>query len=180
MKKAVTHGSQRIYRFLLKLYPASFQQEFGEEMQYVFTESLRDAYADTGGSGIPAFWGRTVLDAGTSILAQHVESLKGNRTMNNHITDFVFQNKIFAWIALATGLLLLMPLIAMQFTSEVSWTSGDFGVMGLLVFGIGSLFVIAARKINRKYWAAVALACAAAFLYLWAELAVGIITNWGS
>lgn len=99
--------------------------------------------------------------------------------MKSEGNDLIWQNKVFLWMALATGLLLLVPLIAMQFTNQVNWASGDFGVMGLLLFGMGSLFVLAARKVNRKYWVGIGFALAVAFLYVWAEMAVGIFTNWG-
>lgn len=89
------------------------------------------------------------------------------------------QNKVFIWLALATGLILLVPLIAMQFTDEVAWTFSDFAVMGALIFGTGSVFVLLARR-TRKHRIAIGLVLLAAFLWLWAELAVGIFTNWGS
>ncbi len=94
--------------------------------------------------------------------------------------DLVTRNSIFIWIALATGLILLIPLIAMQFTSEVNWDETDFIVMGLLIFGAASLFVLIARKVPRKHRAAIGILCVLGFLYIWAELAVGIFTTWGS
>lgn len=100
--------------------------------------------------------------------------------MKANNTDPLMQNKVFLWIALATGAILSVPLIAMRFTREVNWTSFDFIVMGVLLFGTSSLFVLAARRVARKHWLAVGIAVAAGFLYLWAELAVGIFTNWGS
>lgn len=98
----------------------------------------------------------------------------------NTTTHVVMRNTAFAWIALATGLVLLVPLIAMQFTAAVNWGVMDFIVMGTLLFGTGSLFVLVARKVPRKYWLAVGAVFAAAFLYVWAELAVGIFTKLGS
>ncbi len=95
-------------------------------------------------------------------------------------TDLISRNSVFLWIALATGLLLLVPLVAMQFTAEVNWTLFDFVVMGILLFGTGTLFVLVARVTPRKYRALIGFAIVAAFLWLWAELAVGIFTNWGS
>lgn len=88
-------------------------------------------------------------------------------------------NTIFVWIAIATGVILLIPLIAMRFTAEVNWTLSDFVVMGTLIFGMSSLFVLAARK-WRKHRLAIGIAFAIGFMYIWAELAVGIFTNWGS
>jgi hypothetical protein len=95
-------------------------------------------------------------------------------------TDIILQNRIFLWIALATGIILLIPLIAMQFTGEVNWTLLDFVTMGSLLFGTGSMFVLTARKIDQKYRVAIGIGFAIAFLWLWAELAVGVFTNWGS
>lgn len=42
-------------------------------------------------------------------------------------------------IALTTGLLLLVPLVAMQFTDEVDWGGGDFVVAGGLLFGVAMI-----------------------------------------
>ena len=92
----------------------------------------------------------------------------------------VMRNGVFAWIALATGIVLLIPLIAMHFTSEVNWDPSDFLVMGALLFGTGSTFVLIARKVPRKYWILVAITCVVALLYVWAELAVGVFTDIGS
>ncbi|HET8554278.1 MAG TPA: hypothetical protein VFL78_05570 [Rhodanobacteraceae bacterium] len=100
--------------------------------------------------------------------------------MNTTIGNVVMRNIVFAWIALGTCLVLLVPLLAMQFTAEVNWDLTDFVVMGVLVFGTGSLFVLAARKVPRKYWLALGAVFAVGFLYVWAELAVGIFTHLGS
>jgi hypothetical protein len=92
----------------------------------------------------------------------------------------LFQNSVFKWIALATGALLLIPLIAMQITNEVAWDSTDFIVMGSLIFGMSSLFVLVARKLPSKHRVYFGGAFFVVFLYIWAELAVGVLTNFGS
>lgn len=89
-------------------------------------------------------------------------------------------NRVFAWIALATGVLLLIPLVAMQFTAEVDWDATDFIVMGGLIFTAGSVFVLIARQVKERHRLPAALLVVSAFLYVWAELAVGIFTDWGS
>ena len=92
----------------------------------------------------------------------------------------MIQNK-FLGVALVTILLLLVPLIAMQFTTEVNWTMSDFVVIGALIFVVGSLYVMALSKTKKTLQrVAVSAAFALAFLYIWAELAVGIFTNLGS
>jgi hypothetical protein len=94
-------------------------------------------------------------------------------------TDILMQNKIFGWIAAATAVILLVPLIAMQFTKEVNWTVSDFVIMGILLFGMGALFIVAARRVH-GHRLLLGVVFLATLLYIWAELAVGIFTNWGS
>jgi hypothetical protein len=100
--------------------------------------------------------------------------------MESNNTDLIMQNRVFLWIALVTGLILLVPLMAMQFTSEVNWTVSDFVVMGTLLFGTGFIFVQVARVTPRKYWVLLGTAFVIAILWLWVELAVGLFTDWGS
>lgn len=100
--------------------------------------------------------------------------------MNLCNDDVIMRNHVFLWIALATGLTLLIPLIAMQFTSEVNWDTRDFVVMGFLVFSTASLFVLVSRRAPRRRRVVIGFVFAAVFVYVWAELAVGIFTNLGS
>jgi len=90
------------------------------------------------------------------------------------------RHRISGWIALATGGVLLIPLIAMQFSREVDWSPADFAIMGALLFTAATTFVLIARRIPRPYrWPTAAL-ITAAFLIIWAELAVGVFTPIGS
>lgn len=87
---------------------------------------------------------------------------------------------LYAWIAVGTGLLLLVPYVAMQFTDEVNWAIGDFLVMGLLLYSFGCLSAYTVQRTPRKYRISMAMLLAFAFLYVWAELAVGLFFNLGS
>lgn len=78
--------------------------------------------------------------------------------------------------ALITGFLLLIPLVAMQFTDEVAWTLSDFVVAGILLFGTGLTYKLVTRKSDETvYRVAVGLALATGFFLIWANGAVGII-----
>ena len=79
-------------------------------------------------------------------------------------------------VALAAGLILLLPLVAMLLTDEVVWGPADFVVAGALLVGTGLLLELAVKKAGTiAYRAAVGVALTAALLLVWINLAVGII-----
>lgn len=79
-------------------------------------------------------------------------------------------------VALVTVLILMVPLVAMQFTDEVNWSITDFLAMGGLIFGTGVLFVLVMRlSSNIVYKVAAGLAIGATFFMIWVNLAVGLI-----
>ena len=76
---------------------------------------------------------------------------------------------------LTAALLLLIPLIAMQFTDEVNWTLFDFVVAGVLLIGTGLICELILRKVKKfEYRIAICAVILAALLLIWIELAVGI------
>ncbi|WP_022824347.1 hypothetical protein [Hymenobacter norwichensis] len=79
-------------------------------------------------------------------------------------------------VALATGLLLLIPLVAMQYTTEVNWTFSDFVFAAVVLFGAGSTFVLIARMgTNGMYRLAAGVGVVAGLLLVWANAAVGLV-----
>ena len=85
------------------------------------------------------------------------------------------KNKRLSGIVLIVVLILLIPLIAMQFTDEVNWTLSDFVVAGVLLLATGLMSEVVIRKVNKmEHRIAIYLAILVAFLLIWAELAVGI------
>lgn len=79
------------------------------------------------------------------------------------------------------ALLLLLPAVAMQFTSEVNWTASDFIVMGVMLSGACGAYELLARLTsNSSYRAAVGIAIATAFLTIWVNLAVGMLGSEGN
>jgi hypothetical protein len=84
------------------------------------------------------------------------------------------RNKIIR-LALTTGLVMLLPLLAMQVTDDVAWSAFDFAVAGVLLFSAGLVYVLTTRHMtNRRRRIAVGVAVAAALLLIWIELAVGL------
>ena len=76
----------------------------------------------------------------------------------------------------AAAFLLLVPLVAMEFTDEVNWDETDFAVFGAMLAMACGTYELAARMTgNRAYRAAAGVAIGAAFILVWMNLAVGII-----
>jgi hypothetical protein len=77
-----------------------------------------------------------------------------------------------------TAIILLIPMVAMQYTEEVNWTFSDFIVMGALLMTTGTCFaLIIIMRESVIYRVGFSLALATAFLLIWANLAVGLISS---
>ena len=85
------------------------------------------------------------------------------------------KNNRLVIILISVGILLFIPLIAMQFTEEVKWTFFDFIAMGTLLLITGVILEVVLRKVTQtKYRILFCVLVIGAFLLTWAELAVGI------
>ena len=78
-------------------------------------------------------------------------------------------------VFLATGAILMIPLVAMLFTNEVDWDETDFLVMGILLSTIGLLYVAGSRIVKTKAQRAiVGIVLFVVLFFTCAELAVGV------
>ena len=84
------------------------------------------------------------------------------------------KNKRLLGILAVIVTLLMIPAIAMQFSTEVNWSTFDFLVAGvlLLVTGLSIEFVL--RKVSRKYQVILVVTILGMLLLIWIELAVGL------
>lgn len=99
-----------------------------------------------------------------------------NRTMR----EILQQKTAFAWVLLITCCLLFIPLVVMQFSNEVHWAFSDFVIMGALLLVVGSSLILLARKLSKKQFQLAAIVVLLGFIYVWAELAVGVFFSLGS
>ncbi len=84
-------------------------------------------------------------------------------------------------VLLGTAAILSIPLIAMLFTDEVNWGPLDFTVIGGLLIVAGTVYTVIAHTMkDSRHRFTLLCVTVLTVLYLWAELAVGIFTNWGS
>ncbi len=104
-----------------------------------------------------------------------MSTLTGNHLAKPHL------GKSLLTVAVVTAAILMIPLVAMQFTSEVVWTGLDFVAAGVLLAFTGLVLVTALRRLRTaKSRLLAAGVIGIGFLYCWAEMAVGIFTNLGS
>lgn len=86
------------------------------------------------------------------------------------------EKKRLALILMGIGLILLIPFVAMQFTTEVNWKIGDFIVASIILsaLGLGVEFVL--RRFKKRVQRLI-LFISLLFIFglIWLELAVGII-----
>ena len=96
-------------------------------------------------------------------------------TLNDHYDCITMKSKSLKIIIAINSLLLLIPLVARQFTDEVAWPLLDFVVMGFLLLITGLLGELAIRRVPAiRYKIALCIIILCGFLLVWAELAVGI------
>jgi hypothetical protein len=80
-----------------------------------------------------------------------------------------------ARVAALTAMLLLVPLMAMQFSAEAKWAPGEFVAAGVLLFGSGMAYVLATRHTRTtRQKGVVGVLVFAMLAVVWAELAVGL------
>jgi len=83
--------------------------------------------------------------------------------------------KSIIYLTIVVGFLLLIPLLAMNFTDEVLWDLPDFVVAGTLFFVTGFVYIFATRKNkNIAYRSVVGIVLIAALMFIWVILAVDI------
>ena len=85
------------------------------------------------------------------------------------------EKKRLSTLLAVAAFILLVPMIAMQFTEEVNWTLPDFLIAGGLLFGTGFAIEFTLRKLKKDTSRVMVLAAVLiVFLMVWAEMAVGI------
>ena len=104
-------------------------------------------------------------------------SIVGNiyHLTNTDTMETTNQNKRLFTILASAIAILLIPLIAMNFTNDVNWKIFDFLVAGILLIGTGLSLEFILRKIKTlRYRILFGIALFVVLFLIWAELAVGI------
>ncbi len=85
------------------------------------------------------------------------------------------KNKSLLIIVSSVALLLLIPLIAMQFTDEVNWSLFDFLIAAVLISGCGLTIAFILKKVKKTNYRIILITILLLILLLiWVELGIGI------
>ncbi|HUF73311.1 MAG TPA: hypothetical protein VMR74_10480 [Gammaproteobacteria bacterium] len=154
-------GLRSAYALLLKLYPRSYRERFGEPMLQTFHDLLRERAAEGRNLFRFTFW-------------MFAETLAA--TLRENGIMITLHRKPLVRIVLVTVLILIVPLVANQTVEGFDWGLFDFVVIGAVLFGTGLAYHLVASRLNAiTYRVAVGLALAAAFVLFWMNAAAGII-----
>lgn len=165
--KHATARYRELYAKLLHLYPKPYRERFGEGMAQTFNDLCRERQAAGEGLFALALW--VFVETSAGIMRERIPMI-----LTQNITK-----RLTLW-AVVIALLLMIPLVAMQFTNEVNWDLSDFVVMGALLFGVGLAYELVARRSEKTvYRVAFSIGLVTAFLLFWVNGAVGIIGNEG-
>ena len=149
------------YAKLLRLYAKPYRERFGAEMEQTFNDVLCDRAEEGRRLRGCALW----MCAETSV-----------GIVRENFSFILMQYRNIVRIVLVVAALLTVPLVAMQFTDEVTWTGFDFVVAGGLLLGTGLTYELLARRVRASaYRFAVGIGVGTALFLVWINLAVGII-----
>jgi len=85
------------------------------------------------------------------------------------------QKQTSAFIYSSAAIVLMIPLVAMQFTTEVNWTASDFLIMGALLFATAFVVDLILKKVKTfRSRLILVFGILALLILIWAEMAVGI------
>lgn len=152
-----------MYRKLLRLYPKHYRERYGEAMEQTFTDVCRHNHAAGKSVFATVLW--IFIETSSRIIRENTVIIMAHD----------LGRRLIIW-GLVVGAILMIPLVAMQFTTDVDWSVGDFIAMGILLYGSAFMYeLIAMQGGGIEYRVAVALAVLTGFLLVWVNLAVGII-----
>jgi hypothetical protein len=141
---AAIAASVRLYRWLLRAYPVSFQAEYGLEMALAFRDACRAKCRQCGARGLLAHWLQTVPDLVASAIDQHAqETLRMAKT--NLIRGLALAGLVGGALWIAYGVLQ-----SMRPAGVLGGAPRDGGDLFTL-FGVGAL-LLAALLAGLRMW----------------------------
>jgi len=128
-------GHARVYRRLLRFYPAAFRARFADEMVQLFSDQLRDARTEGALAGTARTWLRTIPDLAVTAVSEHARK---DRSVAHSLATT--PPSTFSRVLGLVGILGGAVLIA-AFIPNVPWGADLFNLR-LALFNAGAIAIV--------------------------------------
>ena len=114
-------ASERVYRWLVGVYPKEFRSEYGQEMVQAFRDRCREELSRGRISSVIGLWGHTVLDFAVTVPIEYMKKGKSMNTVDKDLRwnvrygfEMLFKHSLLLlkYSAWASGVLLSLLLVA--------------------------------------------------------------------
>lgn len=122
--------SLRLYRALLRLYPAAFRERFGDEMVQLLGDQLRDARTGRSRNRLAATWLLTLGDLITTSLSERLSPSAGPQSLGPAPSRLM---RAFGLAGIAGGAVLIGSFVSFL------WPDNDAFNARLIVLNVGSI-----------------------------------------
>jgi hypothetical protein len=130
---------ERLYRGLLRLYPAAFRARFSDEMVQLFDDQLRDARSRGVPAGIARTWLRTLLDLAVSAASERV---RGDGGVGQSLAPPPsVATRILGVLGIVGGVLLIV-VFAFEIDPELNFVR-------LVLFNVGAIAIVVAVTLRQ-------------------------------
>jgi hypothetical protein len=148
-------GPERVYRGLLRLYPARFRARFADDMVQLFGDQLRQARSHGPPAAVAGTWLRAVTDLAVTAASEHI---RRDRTVAHSLAvGPSTSSRLLGLVGILGGLVLVAV-----FLVEID---PAFNTLRLILFNVGAIaIVIAVHRRQSSGGAALAVLAAAAAL----------------
>jgi hypothetical protein len=126
---------QRVYRRLLRLYPAAFRLRYGDEMVQLFGDQMRDSGVRNEPVGIARTWFRTLWDLVMTAASEHGRDRSVAHSLSVPPSTI---SRILGVLGIAGGALLIAA-----FIPDIPWGDNGFNLR-LVLFNIGAIAIVIA------------------------------------
>ena len=120
--------SVRVYRWLIRFYPAAFRERFGDEMVQLFGDERRAVGSNGAKGGIAGLWWRTLVDLAITAGSERLDAHRALPPPPRWI-------RILGLLGVAGG-----ALLAAAFVPSLPWTQELFNLR-LVLFNLGAIAV---------------------------------------
>ncbi len=130
-------GHERVYRGLLRLYPAAFRDRFAKEMVQLFSDQLRDARTDGAPARIASTWLKTLGDLAVTAASEHTGR---DRTVAHALTISPSNSsRVLGLVGILGGVILIAG-----FVGAFPWDSPEAVNLRIVLFNVGAIAIVIA------------------------------------